>query len=91
MGGGKSPARANPMTLAYNIDQTRRHACITGTDTVTMEGMLNVMEQVAADVQFEPHFTVILDLSEARYTANLNDGDALAAVLGKKRGISRTK
>ena len=50
-----------------------------------MTAMIAVIERVAADPRFRSEFTVIFDLRAATYEAELADGEALAAVLGKKR------
>ena len=72
------------MALTYEIDKQVERARITGTRKVTMSSMIDVVQQVADDPGFSSHFTVIFDLREAEYTAELSDGDALAAVLRQK-------
>ena len=46
-----------------------------------MPGMIASVDQVAEDPRFRSHFTVILDIREANYTAELTDGDAFVATL----------
>lgn len=73
------------MPLRYHIDPQAQQARIVGEAEVTMTGMIAVVESVAADSQFRPHYTVIFDMRAAQYTAELSDGDALAAVLKLKK------
>jgi hypothetical protein len=71
--------------LSYDIDPQEGHVRIVGTGTVSMPSMIAVVERAAADPRFRSRFTVVFDLREAQYTAELSDGDALAAVLKEKR------
>ena len=73
------------MPLSYNIAEQEQQVVITGNGAVTMAGMISFVQQVAADPQFRPHYTVILDLRNADYAADLEDGDKLATTLKQKR------
>ncbi|MCE9614285.1 MAG: hypothetical protein K8T26_08415 [Lentisphaerae bacterium] len=73
------------MALHYEIDPPAGRVQIVGQDVVTMTGMIAIVEAVASDARFRPHYTVLFDLRHARYTAELRDGDALAAVLKLKK------
>ena len=79
------------MGLSYDIDPQEAHVRIIGTGPVSMPGMIAVVEQVAADPRFQSDFRVIFDLRAAKYTAELNDGDELAAVLRQKRSDFQNK
>ena len=79
------------MPLTYEITQRDAHVRIIGTQAVSMPSMIAVVERVAADPRFQSHFTVIFDLQDARYTAELDDGDELAAVLRQKRNDFQNK
>ena len=72
------------MPLDYSIDPDRAHVCIVGTGPVSMRSMIAVVERVAADTHFSSHFTVTFDLRDVEYTAELGDGNTLAAVLRRK-------
>ena len=73
------------MPLIYEIDSQEGLVTVRGTGTVSMPAMIEVIERVAADPQFRPRFTVIYDLREVQYTAELSDGEALARVLKQKK------
>ena len=74
------------MALSYNIVSEAPQARIVSHGAVTMSAMIDSVERLAADPRFDPQFTVTLDLREATYTAELADGDALSAVLNRKKG-----
>jgi len=69
------------MSLSYVINPDKLNVQVVGTGKMTMPAMIEIIEEVAADPLFDSHFTVLFDLREAQYTAELADGDALAAVL----------
>ena len=73
------------MPLHYDIVPSDQRATIVGEREVTMAGMIAFMDAVAADPRFQPHFTVLLDLRDADYAADLEDGEALVAVLKRKQ------
>jgi len=50
-----------------------------------MSGMIDILAEVVADPRFQSHFTVTFDLRGVAYTAELSDGDTLAAVLKQKK------
>jgi hypothetical protein len=77
--------------LHYSIDPERETALITGDGPMFMTTMIEAVEGVARDPAFRPRFTVIFDLRQARYTAMIADGDALADVLRKKGGDFRNR
>jgi hypothetical protein len=79
------------MPLRYEIVAAERHVRIEGRGSVTMPGMIAVVERVAADPGFKPEFTVVFDLREASYAADLQDGDALAAILRQKKSDFRSR
>ena len=56
-----------------------------------MSDVITVIEQVATDPHFRSDFTVIFDLLNARYTAQVSDGDALVSVLKQKRNHFKNK
>ena len=72
------------MTLCNEIDPLKEHVRITGKGTVTMPEMITAVDQVAEDTRFRSHFTVILDIRDANYTAELADGDAFVAALKRR-------
>jgi hypothetical protein len=73
------------MGLSYDIDSAREHVRIVGRGQLTMPEMIAVVERVAGDPRLLPHFTAILDIRDAEYTADLNDGDAFV------EGLKRTE
>jgi len=73
------------MPVDYDIAPEKMHVTVVGTGKVSMSIMISIFDQIAADPRFHSHFTVLLDLRNGRYTAELADGDALAAVLKQKR------
>ena len=73
------------MPLTYEIDPLAAHAQATAVGVVSMTAMIDVIERMAADPRYRTHFTIIFDLRVASYTAELSDGDALAAVLRQKK------
>jgi hypothetical protein len=73
------------MPLSYDIVDQAPQVRIVGDGVMTMPGMIAVIAQVAADARFQSNFTVTFDLRKARYTAELADGEALAAVLRQKK------
>ena len=79
------------MPLSYEIVEETPQVRVSGTEAVTMPEMIGIMEEVAADTRFHSDFTVTLDLRMATYTAELSDGDALAAVLNQKKMDFRNK
>ena len=79
------------MPLSYEIVDEAPQVRVTGTGPVTMTGMIDIIGKVALDPFFHSHFTVTLDLREAKYTAELADGDALSAVLNQKKSDFQNK
>ncbi len=73
------------MPVDYSIDPEESHVRVVGMEKVTMAKMIALFDQIADDPSFHSQFTVLVDLRTARYTAELADGDALAAVLRQKR------
>ena len=73
------------MPLSYVIVDEAPQVRVVGTGSLSMSAMISVMREVAADPLFHSHFTVTFDLREASYTAELADGDTLAAVLRQKK------
>lgn len=73
------------MSLQHEIDMQEEQVRILGTGTLSMPEMVASVDQVAADPRFRSHFTVILDLRQANYTAELDDGDTFAAALKRKQ------
>jgi hypothetical protein len=73
------------MPLRYDIDSTKAHVHIIGTDRVTMPEMVEAVDRVAVDRRFCSHFTVIFDLRDAEYTAELNDGNVFVAALKRRQ------
>ena len=69
------------MAMNHCVDVGRARAYVSGVGTVTMSESIAAIEQVAADPSFQPDFTVLFDLRRVDYTADLADGDALAAAL----------
>ena len=72
------------MPLGYDIVTEAPQVRVVGSGTVSMSAMIAIIGRVAADPRFHSHFTVTFDLRAATYTAELADGDALAAVLSQK-------
>lgn len=72
------------MGLHYTIDTAAAHVRITGTGPLSMPEMTAAVDQVAADPRFDSHFSVILDIRDAHYTAQLNDGDEFVAALRRR-------
>ena len=64
------------MGLRYEIDLAAARVQIIGTGRLSMPAMIAVVDEVAMDPRFCTHFTVIFDIRNADYTAELNDGDA---------------
>ena len=73
------------MPVDYDIHPEELHVRVVGMEKVTMAKMIALFDQIAEDPCFHSHFTVLVDLRAARYTAELADGDALASVLRQKR------
>lgn len=73
------------MPLSYEIIAEAPQVRVVATGAVSMSEMIAVIGRVAADSGFDPHFTVTFDLRAATYTAELDDGYALAAVLSQKK------
>jgi hypothetical protein len=72
------------MPLRYDIAPAETHVRITGTGSLTMPEMIAVVNAVAEDPRFNSHYTVIFDISNAEYTAELSDGEAFVAVLKRR-------
>lgn len=73
------------MAVKYDIASEVQQVRVVGTESVSMAEMIAIFDQIASDPNFHSHFTVLVDLRTARYTAELADGDALVAVLKQKR------
>lgn len=73
------------MPVDYDIDAESQQVRVVGTGAVSMAAMITIFDQIAADHRFHSHYTVLVDLRIATYTAELADGDALASVLKQKR------
>ena len=72
------------MELHYDIDAGREHVRIAGTGRLTMPAMVAVVDRVAEDPRFSSRFSVLFDLSDAEYTAELGDGEAFVAALRRR-------
>jgi len=75
------------MGMRYEIDQAVANVRIIGTGHLSMPEMISVVDAVAEDPRFCSNFTVIFDIRNANYTAELNDGDAFVAAL-KRREVN---
>lgn len=73
------------MPLSYDIAESTQQVTIVGDREVTMGGMIVVVNQAAMDPRFRSHYSVLFDLRTADYTADLEDGEVLAAELKQKR------
>ena len=72
------------MSSEYTIDPKEGLVRIQCVGKISMAAAIEIFERVAADAHYQPHFRVLFDVRLARYTADLNDGDELVAVLRKK-------
>ena len=72
------------MGLRYEIDLAAARVQIIGTGRLSMPAMIAVVDEVAMDPRFDTHFTVIFDIRDADYTAELNDGDAFVTALNRR-------
>ena len=72
------------MRLSYDIDPSAAQARITGHGQLTMAQMLAVVDQVAEDARFRSHYTVVYDIRDVDYAAQLDDGDAFATTLKRR-------
>lgn len=79
------------MPVTHEIDVPAAHVRIIGSGKVSMADMIAGVERVPQDPQFRSHFTVMFDLRATSYTAELSDGDALAAVLRRKKDDFQNK
>jgi hypothetical protein len=73
------------MPIDYDIVPEAPQVRVVATGAVTMAAMIAVFDRIAADPCFDSFFTLTVDMREASYTAELADGDALAAVLKQKK------
>jgi len=73
------------MGLSYDIDVEKALVCIVGTGSLSMPAMIAAVEDVANDPRFCSHFTVVFDLRGGDYTPELQDGDAFAAELRRRK------
>lgn len=73
------------MPVSYDIFSDDMHVKVVGTGKVSMSAMISLFDEIVADDRFRSHFTILVDLRSAKYTAEMADGDALAAVLRQKR------
>ncbi len=73
------------MPVEYEIISDAMQARVVGTGAVSMAAMITIFDRIAADPLFHSHYTTLVDLRTARYTAELADGDALTAVLRQKK------
>ena len=79
------------MPVHYKIDPGDAHVRVTGTGPLSMPAMIAEIERVAADARFCSDFTIIFDLRAVEYSAELNDGGTLAAVLKQKKTDFRNR
>lgn len=73
------------MALRYEIDPVAAHVRLVGTGPLTMPAMLAAVEAIATDPRFESRFTVLFDMRDADYTAELSDGDAFVTTLKRRQ------
>ena len=73
------------MPLRYEIDTAEEQVRVVGAGLLTMPEMIAVVEDVAMDPRFRSCPTVIFDLRNADYTAELSDGDAFVAALKRRQ------
>ena len=74
------------MSLGYTIDPEKKHVHIIGKGPVPMPAMIEIVDQVAEDPRFDSSYSVIFDLTNGSYEAELSDGDAFVSALKRRLG-----
>ena len=74
----------SPASLSYEIYFDDKYVLVTGTGNLPMSAMIDVVDAIAEDPGFCSDFSVICDLRNANYEANLNDGDAFIEALTRR-------
>jgi len=72
------------MSLTYAIYPEKKHVHIIGKGPVPMAAMIAVVDHVAEDVLFDSSYSVIFDLTNGTYEAELSDGDAFVGALKRR-------
>ena len=72
------------MAIDYTIHPEQRYVHVIGTGKQTMPGMIAVVDAVADDPEFNPDYTVLFDLHNGDYTAELRDGDDFVSALKRR-------
>ncbi len=75
---------ASPCNATWYVQHECRSALCGIVNFVFLAAMITIFDRIAADPLFHSHDTSLVDLQTARYTAELADGDARAAVLRQK-------
>jgi len=73
------------MALHYDIDAGAGCVRIAGAGPLSMTEMVAMVDTVAEDARFRPHYGVIFSLLNATYAADLPDGDIFADALKRRQ------
>ena len=79
------------MTISYKIHPQQQYVHVIGVGKQTMGEMIAVVDALAEDLEFNPDYSVIFDLSNGDYTAELQDGDDFVAVLKRRMPYFKNK
>ena len=72
------------MSIQYSIVPSELQVRVAGEGRVTMPEMIGVVDRIACDPRFRSEFTVIFDIREADYTAEIEDGNEFVAALDRR-------
>ena len=73
------------MSFVYDIESSNKSVWVRGKGLVHMSSIVSIMDRVSADPRFRSHFKIILDIRNAQYTADLDDGHILTKAIIQNR------
>ena len=79
------------MTISYTIHPEQCYVHVIGVGQQTMGEMIAVVDALAEDLTFNPNYSVIFDISNGDYTAELKDGDEFVAALKRRMSDFKNK
>jgi len=72
------------MAISYSIYPEQQYVHVIGTGMQTMPEMIAAVDAIAEDPAFNPDYSVLFDLCQGDYTAELQDGDDFVVALKRR-------
>ena len=76
---------SKPAAINYEVLSDDGYVHVTGTGQLSMPAMIDTVDAIAEDPAFCSDYSVIFDLRDADYEAELSDGDAFIKALTRRK------